>query len=312
LKFLRWNDDPRWAYLLVNIATLLWASNITLGRALRGQIGPLTLVAFRFTVAGLIFAIILSRQPPEARRLGGGWLGLLGMGLFGVFAFPALLYLALQRTTATNAALINGTGPLITAIMATLLLGEYFSTNRLLGTLISLLGVGLVISGPSLQILHSATVNSGDIIVMVDVFLWGIYSILGRVVMRTRSALSATAYSIWFAIPLLLIAAALEWTRFPPHLTWTVILSAIYIAIFPTCVAFLSWNEGIRRVGPSRAMTFYNMLPVYGALLGFLFLGETPGWTHVAGGLLVIVGGLTALSQTRLSSLVENLVGRLG
>jgi drug/metabolite transporter (DMT)-like permease len=312
LKFLRWNDDPRWAYLLVNLSTLLWASNITLGRALRGQIGALTLVAFRFTIAGLIFGIILSRQPPEARPLGSGWLGLLGMGMFGVFAFPALLYLALQRTTATNAALINGTGPLITALMATLLLGEYFSPNRLIGTLISLLGVGLVISGPSLQILHSATVNSGDIIVLADVFLWGIYSILGRVVMRNRSALSATAYSIWFAIPFLLVAAAFEWSHFPPHLTWSVILAGVYIAIFPTCVAFLSWNEGIRRVGPSRAMAFYNMLPVYGALLGFLFLGETPGWTHVAGGLLVIMGGLTALSQTRLSSLVENLVERLG
>ncbi|HZD55454.1 MAG TPA: DMT family transporter [Anaerolineales bacterium] len=307
MKFLGRSDNLRWAYLLVNLSTLLWASNITIGRALRGQIGPFTLVAFRFSIAGLVFGILLRRQPAEARRLGNGWRGLLGMGIFGVFAFPALLYLALQSTTATNAALINGTGPLVTAIMASVLLGEHFSSNRLIGTLISLLGVGLVISGPSTQILQGARINSGDLIVLADVFLWGLYSILGRVVMRARSALSATAYSIWFAIPFLLVAAALEWSRFPPHLTPTVLLAGIYIAIFPTCIAFLSWNEGIRRVGPSRAMTFYNMLPVYGAFLGFLFLGETPKGAHVAGGLLVIIGALTALSQFRLSTLVQNL-----
>jgi drug/metabolite transporter (DMT)-like permease len=312
LKFFDRDTDPRWAYLLVNLSTLLWASNITLGRALRGQIGPFTLVAFRFSIAGLTFGTLLSRQPPEERRLGSGWPGLLGMGIFGVLAFPALLYLALQRTTATNAALINGTGPLVTAIMASVLLREYFSSNRLIGTLISLLGVGLVISGPSMQIVQGARINSGDLIVLADVFLWGMYSILGRVVMRTRSALSATAYSIWFAIPFLLAAAAIEWSRLPPHLTPKVFLAALYIAIFPTCIAFLSWNEGIRRVGPSRAMAFYNMLPVYGALLGFLFLRETPSWTHVAGGLLVIVGALTALSQIRLSTLVENLAERWG
>lgn len=312
MRLVRWNDDPRWAYPLVNLSTLLWASNITLGRALRGQIGPFTLVALRFSIAGLIFAILLRRQPAEARRLGNGWPGLLGMGLFGVFAFPALLYLALQSTTATNAALINGTGPLVTAIMASILLGELFSSNRLTGTLISLLGVGLVIGGPSMQIVQGARINSGDLIVLADVFLWGIYSILGRVVMRTRSALSATAYSIWFAIPFLLVAAAVEWTHFPPHITPEVLLAGVYIAIFPTCIAFLSWNEGIRRVGPSRAMAFYNMLPVYGALLGFLFLGETPSWAHLAGGLLVIIGALTALSQFRLSTFVENLAERRG
>jgi drug/metabolite transporter (DMT)-like permease len=66
----------------------------------------------------------------------------------------------------------------------------------------------------------------------------------------------------------------------------------LYIGVFPAFIAFLAWNEGVRRTGPSGAMAFYNMLPVYGALLGALFLGEMLNPGQLAGGVLVIGGGL--------------------
>ncbi len=295
MKTISWKDNRRLAYLLVNLSTLLWASNIALGRALRSQVGPLTLTAFRFTLAGLIFAFLVTKLAPKRRPIGQDWRILLGMGLTGVFTFPALLYLALQRTTATNAALINGTGPLITAIMASFLLKERLYLSRIVGTLISLIGVTLVIGGPTLGTLQSSTVNLGDLTVFFDVIVWGIYSIMGRIVTRSRSALIATAYSIWFAVPLLLVAAFIEWQSFPPQLSIQLLVAGVYIALFPTCIAFLSWNESIRRVGPARSMAFYNLLPVYGALLGILFLGENPSWAQFAGGSLVIIGALTAL-----------------
>jgi drug/metabolite transporter (DMT)-like permease len=59
--------DPRLAYLLVNLSTLLWAGNITLGRALRGQVGPLTLTAARVTIAGLLLLLLFARQSSTGR-----------------------------------------------------------------------------------------------------------------------------------------------------------------------------------------------------------------------------------------------------
>jgi len=55
---------------LVNVATFTWATNMILGRWLRDDIGPLTLAAARFTIAAFLFAALLRRRPPEARRLG--------------------------------------------------------------------------------------------------------------------------------------------------------------------------------------------------------------------------------------------------
>ncbi len=73
------------------------------------------------------------------------------------------------------------------------------------------------------------------------------------------------------------------------------LLAVIYIGIFPSGVAFLSWNEGVRRVGANRAMVFYNMLPVYGSILGVILLGEPFGLQHFIGGGLIIGGSFIAI-----------------
>jgi drug/metabolite transporter (DMT)-like permease len=113
-------------------------------------------------------------------------------------------------------------------------------------------------------------------------------------VMRQRSALSATAFSTFFGLPVLLLAAAWELQTFPVHVRPELILAVLYIGVAPTVIGFLAWNSGVRRLGPSGAMVFYNTLPLYGAVLGLIFLGETIGPTHILGGLLIIGGGLWA------------------
>jgi drug/metabolite transporter (DMT)-like permease len=64
--------------------------------------------------------------------------------------------------------------------------------------------------------------------------------------------------------------------------------------VFAAFVAVIFWNEGVRRTGPTGAMAFYNMLPVFGALLGALFLGERLTGLQLAGAALVVLGGLVS------------------
>jgi drug/metabolite transporter (DMT)-like permease len=278
--------DPRLAYLLVNLSTLLWAGNITLGRALRGQVGPLTLTAARVTIAGLLFVLLFARQsaagqlPAAERHPGRDWPLLLGMALTG---------------------LINGTGPLVTAMLAAWLLREKLHTNQIVGGFVSLAGVVLII-GNGFRAHNGSGPNLGDLIMLANVALWGLYSVMARVVTHRRSTVSATAFSTWAALPLLLPLALIESGQKPPELSPNVLLAVLYIGVFAAFVAFLAWNEGIRRVGPTRAMAFYNMLPVYGALLGALFLNEALGTGQVVGGALVIGGGLIGTSLWKFAS----------
>ena len=279
---------------LVNLATFSWATNMVLGRWLREDIGPITLAAARFLIASLCFAFLMRRLPAAERRLGEErWL-LLAMAVTGVAAFGPTLYLGLRYSTAVTATLLNGFGPLITGALASLLIREPMSGRQVAGALVGLAGVVVLVFGGSHDVEGAIFGNVGSLIVLGVVLLWSIYSVLGRRVMRKRSALSATALPTFLGLPLLLLAAAWELQVRPVDLTAGLALVIVYIGIVPTVVGFFSWNAGVHRLGASGAMVFFNTLPLYGALLGTLFLGESIGLAHLAGGLLVVAGGLWA------------------
>jgi drug/metabolite transporter (DMT)-like permease len=277
---------------LVNLATITWATNMALGRWMRYDIGPITLAASRFFVASLIYALLLQRRPVEERRLGSDRRLLFIMGLSGVAFFVPILYLGLRYTTTVNATLINGFGPIITGLLAALLIEEPMSRQQAVGTVVALAGVLFLISGGSFQFWHTASLNVGDLILLGGISLWSLYSVLGRRVMHHRSTLSVTACSAFLGLPFLLVAAIWEVQILPVNLSLQLILLLLYIGVVPTVIGILAWNEGVRRLGSSGAMVFYNTLPLYGALVGFLFLGESIGPAHLVGGALIIAGGL--------------------
>jgi drug/metabolite transporter (DMT)-like permease len=277
---------------LVNVATFAWATNIVMGRLLRDDVGPLTLAAARFAIASLFLYALLRRQPPAERRVGSDrWL-LLAMAVSGVVLFAPILYLGLRFTTAVNASLISGLAPLITGILAALLIHEPMSRRQAGGSGIALLGVVFLVSGGSLAFWRLMQPNPGDLIVLAGAALWALYSVLGRRVMRHRSALSATAFSAFFGLPFLILAASWEIRVIPVDLTPGLLAAIVYVGLVPTVLGLLAWNEGVRRLGASGAMVFYSTLPLYGALLGYLLLGEPVGPAHLLGGALIIGGGI--------------------
>jgi drug/metabolite transporter (DMT)-like permease len=295
---IRWTLPP-WVMggLLVNLATFTWATNMILGRWLRESIGPFTLSALRFALAVLCFGVLLRARPPTERRPGPDLPLLLAMALTGVAFFAPTLYGGLRETTAVNATLINGLGPLITGLLTALLIREPFSARQGIAALLGLIGVGIVISGGSPTFWRSLQGRRGDLMVLAALTLWGLYSVLGRRVMARRSALSTTALSMALALPLLIPAALIEQRFLPLRGGPEVALAVLYIGIAPTVLGFLAWNAGVRRLGPGGAMMFYNTLPLYGALLGHFLLREPLGLAHLIGGALILGAGLWAAAS---------------
>lgn len=280
--------------LLVNAATFFWSTNMVLGRLVRDSAGPLTISAFRFILASLIFWLMLRRQPEAQPKIGkDGWL-LAGMACSGVILFSPVLYWGLHYTTAVNATIINGLGPLLTGLFAALLVKEPMTRRQITGAVIGFAGIVFLISGGSPEALQNTQVNSGDFIILVSVALWGLYSVLVGRVLKHRSSLSATTLSTLMGLPVLCLLAYWELETAPLVLDFKVITILAYLGIVPGAMGFYAWNLGISRLGPARAMVFYNTLPLYGALLGTLFLGEPIGLSHLIGGILIVGGTLWA------------------
>jgi drug/metabolite transporter (DMT)-like permease len=278
----------------VNLATLVWASNMVLGRLLKDSIGPATIAATRFMIASVIFFWILRKLPEAERHIGKDrWL-LAAMAILGIVLFSPVLYLGLRYTTAVNSTIINGMAPLLTGIFAAVFIKETMSVRQIGGAILALAGVMILISGGSLAFWQAAQFNIGDMIVLGAVAIWALYSVVSSRVMRRRSSISATALSTFMGLPALCLVALWEVQHIPVQFDAKLVLIILYLGIVPAAAGFYAWNAGVARLGPGGAMVFYNTLPLYGAILGFLFLGEPIGLPHIAGGFLIAAGGIWA------------------
>ncbi len=287
-------DSKVWGVVLVNLATMAWATNAVLGRWLRGDIGPLTLTCLRFTAASIFFAVLLSRRPPEERRYGKDKWWILGMSMAGVMTFSPLLYLGLRYSTAVNSSLIQGFSPLVTAMIAGTLIQEPVTRKQVIGAVIGLVGVVGLISGGSISSLLRLHFNPGDLILFASAVAWAFYSVFGRKVMRNRSPVSATALSNFLGLPLLIAAAAFELQHIPLNVRLETVAAIAHICVVPTIIGFWAWNRSVRALGAGGAMAFYNTLPLYGVIMGAALLGEKLGPSQFLFGGLILVGGLWA------------------
>ena len=72
------------------------------------------------------------------------------------------------------------------------------------------------------------------------------------------------------------------------------LLSVMYVAVFPSTIAYLCYNRGVHLIGANRAAPFFHVVPVFGSVMAIAFLGETPRPFHFIGFALVLTGVFVA------------------
>jgi drug/metabolite transporter (DMT)-like permease len=279
------------SYFLLFLPPFFWSTNFIVGKALVGLVPPWTLNTGRFTVSSLFLIPLVLYQRQWQKIPREMILPLILMSLTGVFAFNSVLYTGLHYTTAINATLVNSTTPITTACLAWLIIAEKMTWKRILGIVLSLTGIGWIVSHGSLETLYGLRFNPGDIIVFFATTLWGFYSVMAKRMMRQMSPLTLTAITTWIGTLFLLPAAAIELSRSPADLfRREVLLAFLYLGVFPSFAAFLIWNRSILIFGPSRATLVYNTLPIFAVFLSMIFLAETLMLYQIVGGVVVIAG----------------------
>ncbi len=290
---------PRLA-LLLTLAPLLWAGNSVIGRALVGSVGPATLNAMRW---GLAFALLLPLGWRVFRRPGAilqRWVHLALLGLLGVGSYNVLQYLALQTSTAINVTLIASSSPVWMLLLGAVSYGESIRPRQWAGALLSLAGVGFVLSRGSLDTLVQIRFVAGDLYMLLAVVLWAVYSwLLARPpeVMR-GGARPSWNWAEFLAVQVLFGAlwasgfAGIEAAALPVPIAWSpgLIAALLYVALGPSLIAYRCWGVGVATVGPSVAAFFSNLTPVFAALLSAAVLGEAPQWYHAAAFGLILAG----------------------
>jgi drug/metabolite transporter (DMT)-like permease len=279
------------AFFLVAVAPMCWAGNIVLAKGVAAMIPPAALSFWRWAVA---FLILLPLTWPYVKRdwktAVAGWriLGLLA--LFGVTSFNTLLYLAMHTTTAINGALIQTTMPAVIIVISLILYGERVSRIQAAGVGLCVVGAGVVVIKGHWQALIDMTLVQGDLLMIVAVVLYALYSALlpKRPAMHPMSFMTYTfGLGCLGLLPLYLWEMSVLGTF---TLTPGVAGSIGYVAIFPSIVAYFCWNRGVAVIGANRTGLFINLIPVFAATLAVIFLGESLKSYHLAGMILIVVG----------------------
>jgi drug/metabolite transporter (DMT)-like permease len=285
--------------LLLVVAVLCWAGNFVLGRAVHADIPPLTLTFWRWAVAGMVL-LPIALGPLWANRatIRRHWrlIGLLAAT--GVVLFHVFVYAALQSTTATNAALIVATLPIVVPIFSFLLDGIRIRRRQAAGIALSLLGVAVIVVRGDPAVLAHFRPAPGDLLMLLAVPMWSLYTVLLR---RLPAGLPPFAMLLAItAIGVLLLAPAYAWelvTVGGIAPSGANILSILYVGVLASVVSYICWNRGVAAVGATRAGQSFHLMPVFSTLLALLFLGEVLHPYHFAG-IALIGGGLYLATRT--------------
>jgi drug/metabolite transporter (DMT)-like permease len=278
-------------YLLLSITALCWAGNAIVGRLAAGHIPPVTLSFLRWSFAFLLILPLawkhLVRDWPAIRaRLGL----MVTLSVTGICIFNTLQYWALEHTQALNTLLLQSAGPLIVAVWSLILLGVRLTLAQAIGILVSLTGVLLILLRGDLTALLNIEFNKGDLIFIVALAIFGIYSVL-TLKRPAIHGLSFVAFTFGCGAACLIPLWIWELASRPVMaLDVKNLLALFYVAVFPSTLAYLCFNRGVQLIGANRAAPFFHVVPVFGSIMAIVFLGERPQFFHILGFALVLTG----------------------
>jgi len=294
-----------WGVFWSFLSAFLWSTTFVCARYLLAgrSIDPITLSVLRFALGGGFLLtvglfwrrsqIIAIRRADFARCLLLALLGIVGMSVF--------LFFGQQYTGAINSSIIMQTSPVFIALLG-IFVGERLALTSLGGILVSLTGTAIVMKALTLQGFQmSFGQNSrGDLLVLASALCWSVYSAFSKPLVNKLGGYVATTW--------VMVAGALElivlWCLWPEPAVWPgqahKWMAVIYLALFPTAIAFFAWYEAMRLIKLSLLNVMQYLTPVFTILLAWALLNERITLWQSAGVVIVMLGIMLVSRQRSL------------
>lgn len=283
-------------YLYLVLTTFFWAAVFHLGKYAVTYMSPLSVGAWRFLLAGAVLVgYVYVQKSWDAQAVRRNLWPIVAMGVVGVFGFNLALFFGLQHTSSVNAALIMAFYPAMTAILSALLGGDRIQPRQLLGFVISLTGVVIIVCQGSLHNLLTLSFSAGDLLMLLGCFCWALYGVIPKRFISNMPTLLLTTSTIVVGAVMLAVAADVAADDLFVMPSRAVAMTIVAMALFGSVLAYLWWNQGIARIGATRAAIFINLVPVFTSLIG-VALGQSLSIAQLVGAVLVIAGVLATMT----------------
>jgi drug/metabolite transporter (DMT)-like permease len=293
-----WSAVRRSPPALFAVAALGFGSSFVAIKSGLASLPPLYFAGLRFDVGAVVLlsALLLTRGKrccPVGRTdfaaVAVG--GVLLLGLNG-----ALLFLGQRTVTSGAAAVTYSLAPVTAPLVAVAVLDEPLDPLAVVGTLVALVGVGLVAGVDPAAL---AAVERGQLLVAGAALSVALGSVLLRVLDHGLTNLELTAWSMAVAAAGLHAGSLFVGESVPASPATATVLAVLWVGLPATAVAFPAYFGLIARIGPSRANLVAFVVPVVATITGVVVLGETvrPG---VVAGFLLIAAAFTVVERRTL------------
>jgi len=281
------------AYTLLVLASLCWSGNFIIGKfATLFEIPPLTLNTFRWISVWLILIPFTYKEIySNLAYIKKNFLIIGFMGVITISTFNSVVYFALNYTQVINAVLVLAIIPAVTIVLSSLMKVEKTNTFQIFGLILSIIGVGSIISNGDVQRIVSLSFNNGDLWMLVCVLSWALYSTLLKKNKFKLSQFSLiqimVSVGILFLIPQYFYEQSIGLEL---NLNKAFFLILFYVVVFPALVAYYCWQKGVEIIGPNRATMFIQLMPLFSAVMAIIIFKEKFELYHFVGATFIVSG----------------------
>ncbi|MGN7477975.1 DMT family transporter [Solibacillus silvestris] len=280
------------AYSVLIMVMFVWGVNVPAIKYLTTQASPISMTSIRIFIAAIVVFAILKAMGLIRRLTKKEWGYILIGALLNVAIHHSLMAIGVSMTTGANASLIIGTGPMLTAVLGSLLLKN-------MPTIIQWLGFGIGMAGISITVLLSggevAAFSVGDLLVFLSIFSQVFSFIIISKASKTIDPRLLTAYMFLVGSIILAITGMIfepNGFREMPYTNTAFWIVLIISGALATAVGHMLYNNTIPQVGAAKAAIFINFNTLFALVGSALILGEPVTYVHGIGLVLIVIGVL--------------------
>ncbi len=291
------NSARKKAIAALIIANIIWGAASPVFKIALENIPPFTLAFWRFFFGSAILLTVFGKKAMPLDPFYRYHIGPIFLyGFFGIFLNISLFFWGLRLTYAINASVITASGPLLTLLLAHLILKEPIRNGKITGVILGTLGMITIIFQPLLE--HGVDYSvAGNIILFFATLAAVGQTITGRTILPISRPTTITFMSFTIAALSFLPLAMYEYGRNPLLYTtidWRGYLGIVYGALGSSVAAYSLFDWGLSKIRASDASVFTYIIPVVGTLLSHFLLNERVTYLFLFGSMLIIAGILFA------------------
>ena len=269
-------------WILLIVLGAIWGSAFIFIKIATPELGSVFLVSLRLAIASLIFLPILL-QHKYRKQFRNAFPYILFLAIFNN-AIPFVMFSeASYGSDSSMLAILNSSTALLTLTIAFFWIDERFSKLQLFGLFVGFLGI-IILVNPA----NSSTTLLSSFYALLGASCYALCGVFIQKYLEDINKFVLIGWSLAFGSIVLMPLAIFNIPESVP--SKATILSVLWLGCISTGLAFIGYVRLIEKIGAVRTSTVAYLLPVFGIIWGYLFLGETITLNIVIGCIMVLVG----------------------